>query len=118
MKPQNIFSLTVYKRTIWLQVVLDILAMIGLIGAIFLMLRYDEAKTTYIWAAIIFYTLMRMIYVIIIFVQILFFKQFKLLISFVFVASFVVLLVYENLMAIPAISVGEPSIKREKNIIR
>ncbi len=93
MKTQSIFSLTVYKKTIWLQVFLDILAMSGLIGAIFLILRYNEINATYIWMSIIFYTLMRMIYVIIIFVQILFFKQFRLLISFILTAFLVSLLV-------------------------
>ncbi len=114
MKPQNIYSLTVYKKTIWLQVLLDVLAMGGLIAVFFLTHRYNEINATYIWAAIIFYTLMRMIYLSIIFVQILFFKQFKLLITFIFLAFLVYLLFYGNIMVIPAVSAGEPPMERKK----
>ena len=66
MKLQNIFSLTVYKKTIWLQVVLDILTVICFFFGIIL------SQNSYILLVVsVIYSLLRSCYLIIIYVQIL-----------------------------------------------
>jgi hypothetical protein len=110
MKPQNIFSLTVYKRTIWLQIILDVLAMIGLITSSFLMMRFKtlfyQNLGIYLWQGVGIYTLFRIIYLAVIFVQIIYFKQFKKLFLFSLFILLVFIQFYGFFMVMAAVWAG------------
>ena len=106
----NIFSLQVYKKTVLRQIFFDTLAIIGHFASIVLLFRYNEKTAEYGLYSVILYTVLRTLYLVIIFFQIFFFKQFRLLFSFVFSVFFVYLLFLTNFM-LPAISTGEPPTK-------
>lgn len=89
----NALSLMAYKRTIWLQIILDILAVTVVGIVLYLMFNYKTKKyeetEVYVLIGIFFCGLFRFLYLIIIFFQILYFKQFKKIFGLLFLAFFV-----------------------------